>query len=94
MSKGRHRQAYESLCRLRNTKLQAARELYYINAQMIEEELLIKASGFAVKGNMFTRFVELFTIPRIRRATASSGIVMIAQQMCGSSFNPLYTLIY
>lgn len=84
MSKGRHLQAYESLVKLRNSKIQAASELYYINAQMIEEELLIRASGFAVKGNMFTRFVELFTIPRLRRATQSSGIVMIAQQMCGS----------
>ena len=75
--------AYRSLTRFRNTELQAARELYYVHAQMQEEELLIAASGVAVNANVFTRFVELFTIPRVRRATQASGIVMIAQQMCG-----------
>ena len=75
--------AYRSLCRFRNTELQAARELYYVHAQMQEEELLIAASGVAVHANVFTRFIELFTIPRVRRATQASGIVMIAQQMCG-----------
>jgi hypothetical protein len=83
MSKGRYHQAYKSLCRFRNTNLQAARELYYIHAQMQEEELLVAASGIAVRANVFTRFLELFTIPRVRRATQASGIVMIAQQMCG-----------
>ena len=84
MSKGKYRKAYNSLCRFRNTPIQAARELYYIHAQMQEEELLIAASGVAVKASVFTRMVELFTIPRVRRATQASGIVMIAQQMCGS----------
>lgn len=32
---------------------------------------------------MITRFGELFTIPRVRRATLASFVVMIAQQMCG-----------
>ena len=30
------------------------------------------------------RFGELFIIPRIRRATLASFVVMIAQQMCGT----------
>lgn len=38
--------------------------------------------------NFFTRAVELFSVPRIRRATQASGIVMIAQQMCGSKAFP------
>jgi len=38
--------------------------------------------------NFFTRAVELFSVPRIRRATQASGIVMIAQQMCGSKASP------
>lgn len=84
MSKGRYSKAYKSLLRFRNTPIQAARELYYIHAQMQEEELLIAASGISVKANVFTRMIELFTIPRVRRATQASGIVMIAQQMCGS----------
>jgi hypothetical protein len=77
MSKGNYAKAYRSLLRLRNTPLQAARELYYIHALLQQEQLLIEASAVAIPGNFFTRFVELFTIPRIRRATQASGIVMI-----------------
>ena len=36
------------------------------------------------KGRYLTRFVQLFTIPRVRRATLAAFVVMIAQQMCGS----------
>jgi hypothetical protein len=84
MKKGRHAKAYASLKRLRNSPLQAARDLYYIHAQLEQEEMLVQESAvIKTRGNMFTRFVELFTIPRIRRATQASGIVMIGQQMCG-----------
>lgn len=84
MKKGRHAKAYRSLLRLRNSPLQAARDLYYINAQLVREELLIQESPtLKTHANMLTRSVELFTIPRVRRATQASGIVMIAQQMCG-----------
>jgi hypothetical protein len=44
---------------------------------------MVEESGLAKTDNFFSRFIELFTIPRIRRATQASGIVMIAQQMCG-----------
>lgn len=83
MKKNRHAQAFKSLKRLRNSDLQAARDLYYIHALLVQEDVLIEESGVKTKGNFFTRVIELFTIPRIRRATQASGIVMIAQQMCG-----------
>ena len=83
MKKGRHYKAYQSLKRLRNSDFQAARDLYYIHALLVQEELLIEESAVKTNANIFTRFVELFTIPRIRRATQASGVVMIAQQMCG-----------
>lgn len=86
LKKGRHLKAYKSLLRLRNTPLQAARDLYYIHAQLEAEEILVAESGVGTTSNFFTRFIELFTIPRVRRATQASGIVMIAQQMCGSGF--------
>ena len=90
MKKKRVAQAYKSLLRLRNTPLQAARDLYFIQAQLDYEEDLVQKAGIAKTGNMFTRFIELFTIPRIRRATWASGVVMIGQQMCGSkSTTPL-----
>ncbi|KAL4755371.1 hypothetical protein BDW72DRAFT_200030 [Aspergillus terricola var. indicus] len=85
IKKGKLRAAYESLCRLRNTTLQAARDLYYIHAQIkIEQEI----SG---EGSYISRFAELFTIPRVRRATLASFTVMIAQQMCGINIVSFYS---
>ena len=85
IKKGRYGKAFKSLCRLRNTPLQAARDLYYIQAQMIEE------AAIKGRGNYVTRFFELFTIPRVRRATLASGIVMLAQQMCGINIMAFYS---
>lgn len=75
MKKGRYQDAYKSLKRLRNSELQAARDLYYVHRQLQEEFAVIKGSTY------ISRFIELFTIPRVRRATLASFIVMIAQQM-------------
>jgi hypothetical protein len=61
--------------------IQAARDLYYAHALLRQEDILVQESGVAKSGNFFTRFIELGTIPRIRRAAQASGIVMIAQQM-------------
>ncbi|KAM0546743.1 hypothetical protein ACHAPJ_010671 [Fusarium lateritium] len=90
IKKGRHNKAYKSLLRLRHTPLQAARDLYYIHSQLLAEDMLIKEEGFE-KANFFTRAVELFTVPRIRRATQASGIIMIAQQMCGINIIAFYS---
>jgi hypothetical protein len=84
MTKKKHGQAYQSLLRLRNTPLQAARDLYYIHAQLVQEDVLLEEAGLSKSANLVTRFIELATIPRNRRAAQASGIVMIAQQMCGS----------
>lgn len=84
LKKRRFPEAYKSLVRLRNSELQAARDLYFIHAQLMFEDALIEESGLSKNDNMFTRFFEIFTIPRLRRATQASGVVMIAQQMCGS----------
>lgn len=83
IKKNRHAAAYRSLLRLRNTPLQAARDLYYIHSQLLAEDLLIKAKGFD-NNTFLTRAIELFSVPRVRRATQASGVIMIAQQMCGS----------
>ncbi|KAL5387436.1 hypothetical protein DPSP01_003659 [Paraphaeosphaeria sporulosa] len=83
MKKRRYAKAYKSFLRLRNTPLQAARDLYYTHALLAQEEVLVKEAGLTPSSNFFSRFVELFTIPRVRRATQASGIVMIGQQMCG-----------
>ena len=86
LKKKKYLPAYKSLLRLRNTPLQAARDLYYISCLLEQEETLVAEAGLKVSGSIFRRFVELFTIARVRRATWASGIVMIAQQMCGMYF--------
>lgn len=82
MKKGKYTDAFRSLRRLRNHDIQAARDLYYIHAQLRAENSLTM-----VKTNFATRFIQLFTVPRLRRATVASGVVMIAQQMCGSMYH-------
>jgi hypothetical protein len=77
MKKGRYPQAWNSFARLRNTNLQAARDMYYVHCQL---EIERKVIG---EGSFFTRFRQIFVTPRLRRATIASGTVMLAQQMCG-----------
>lgn len=83
--KGNIRKAFNSLKRLRNHEVQAARDLYYIYAQIQVENEAIGDS------NYISRFIELFTVPRIRRATLASGTVMLAQQMCGINIIAFYS---
>ncbi|EXJ78128.1 hypothetical protein A1O3_09289 [Capronia epimyces CBS 606.96] len=91
MKKGRYRDAYKSLLRLRNGPIQAARDLYYIHVQMKQEEFLIRESEWTKADNMLTRFTELWTIPRVRRATQAASILMIAQQMSGINIMGFYS---
>jgi MFS family permease len=85
MKKNRYPEAYTSLLKLRNNPLQAARDIYYIHAQLEIERVIIGPN------NYLTRFGQLFTIPRLRRATLASFTVMIAQQMCGINIIAFYS---
>jgi MFS family permease len=85
MKKNRYKEAFKSFCRLRNSELQAARDLYYVHCQLVEEMEVLKGSTYA------SRFLELFTIPRVRRATLASWVVMIAQQLCGINIIAFYS---
>lgn len=85
IKKRRHAEAFKSLLVLRKHPLQAARDLYYINTQIQIEEEIVGDSNYV------SRFIELFTIPRIRRATLASFVVMIAQQMCGINIMAFYS---
>lgn len=85
MKKNRYPQALRSLDKLRFTRLQAARDLYYIHCQIEEERKLLGGANYV------SRFIELFTVPRIRRATLASWTVMIAQQMCGINIIAFYS---
>lgn len=93
MKKKRYPAAYKSLVRLRHSELQAARDLYYVHVQLQLESQIVKGDSF------FRRLVELFTVPRLQRATLASGTVMLAQQSKLSSSNtteprPKLTLLY
>ncbi|KAG9911458.1 putative transporter, partial [Aureobasidium melanogenum] len=84
MSKGRYRQAFESLCRLRQCRLHAARDLYDIHVRlMLEYELKPKTA--------WDRATKLFSVPRNRRAAQSAFFVMFMQQFCGVNVIAYYS---
>ncbi|KAI0973168.1 sugar transporter-domain-containing protein [Xylaria arbuscula] len=85
IKKGRYAEAMTSLLKLRNNPIQAARDLYAIHAQLqIEAEAIGKAS-------YISRFIDLFTVPRLRRASGAAFVVMIAQQLCGINIIAFYS---
>ena len=74
ISKGRHSKAWHAIQRLRYNKVQAARDLFYI-------QFLIKAEEEAtIAGQSKVR--EMISVPRNRRAMQASEIVMFMQQFC------------
>lgn len=82
MGRGRYADAYKSLARLRSDKLLAARDLYYIHVLLEAEEALEHGKN---------RYLELFSIPRNRRASLASFIVMFMQQFCGINVIAYYS---
>jgi len=62
--------------------VQAARDLYYIHVLLEAEKELTHGRN---------RYLELFTVPRNRRATLASSIVMIMQQFCGVNVIAYYS---
>ena len=80
MKKNQYLKAFASLRRLRNSDLQAARDLFFIHSTIDQELKKQEGRGY------FTRLLELFTLKRNRPATLAAFTVMIAQQMCGSTF--------
>ncbi|CEL10457.1 Putative Sugar porter (SP) family MFS transporter [Aspergillus calidoustus] len=74
MIRNRYHEAFDALCKLRPSQLQAARDLYYIHAALQVEEKLRE-------GKRLWR--EMFLVPRNRRAAQSSFFVMFMQQFCG-----------
>lgn len=86
MKKMRYVAAFESLSRLRNSDLQAAREVYaaYILAKT-------SRTAPATKPSFGKQFLELYSVPRIRRATLASFSVMISQQLCGINIISFYS---
>lgn len=77
-----YRQSFESLCRLRKTQLQAARDMITIYYSL-ENEMSIR--------KQHNRFIEMFTVPRNRRGLQASSLVMFLQQFCGVNVLAYYS---
>ena len=69
-----YEKAFMALRSLRNSKVQAARDLFLMDHLLAEEDLIMHEQK---------RFRELFNIGRCRRALTASVICMFLQQMCG-----------
>ncbi|KAL2002592.1 hypothetical protein VTN02DRAFT_6446 [Thermoascus thermophilus] len=82
MNKGRYDKAYQAMCRLRHSKLQAARDVFYIHT-LLEAESNMKLGQ--------NKILELITVPRNRRALIASEIVMFMQQFCGVNVIAYYS---
>ncbi|KAJ9603604.1 hypothetical protein H2200_011790 [Cladophialophora chaetospira] len=79
--------AFRSLRRLRNTDLQAAKELYSTYQQSIAKAKIAAQQKISFSKRVF----DLFTVPRIRRATTAAYVVMLSQQLCGINIIAFYS---
>ena len=77
-----YERAFRSLCRLRHSRLQAARDLFLMHHLLDGEE--------KIKQNR-NRFVELWSVDRNRRALVASLTVMFLQQVCGVNVMAYYS---
>ena len=75
IQKNKISKAYRSFRRIRNTDLQAARDLYYTYVGVQIEKKVNKNK------NLFYQFYELFSVPRNRRATMATWIVMFGEHI-------------
>jgi MFS family permease len=82
MEKGRYNKAFESTCRLRHTKLQAARDMYYAYKLLEVEHAQREGRNL---------FKEFFTVRRNYRAAQSAWFVMFMQQFCGVNVIAYYS---
>ncbi|KAF2465801.1 uncharacterized protein BDR25DRAFT_378490 [Lindgomyces ingoldianus] len=85
LKRGRYQEAFKALCRVRNTEVIAARELYYAHCQISEEH-----NAFAGI-SLSSRIKDLLTVPRLRRATVASAVVVISQQFSGINIMAFYS---
>lgn len=85
MKKERYPEAWKAMNVLRNDPIQVARDIYYASSQLAIENQIIG------KTNYVSRFTQLFTVPRVRRANVAAFVVMIAQQMCGINIIAFYS---
>ncbi|CAK7897721.1 hypothetical protein CAAN1_04S01200 [[Candida] anglica] len=84
MGKGRHQEAFDSLCQLRFHKITAARDTFYQHVLLSEER---SYEGVPT----WKRLIEMFTIRRNRNGALGAWIVMFMQQFCGINVIAYYS---
>ncbi|CAK4035009.1 MFS sugar transporter [Lecanosticta acicola] len=82
---GKMKEAFRGFRQLRRSDIQAARDLYYTHVGVALETKVNEGKNF------FTMFRELFSVPRNRRATWATWIVMFGQQFCGVNVIAYYS---
>ncbi|KAF2500921.1 hypothetical protein BU16DRAFT_185712 [Lophium mytilinum] len=87
-NKKKYEEAFLALCKLRHTKLQAARDLFAIHHLLLRQAEITNKSR---AGKRRSPFRELFTIGRNRRALTASVITMFLQQQCGVNVMAFYS---
>lgn len=85
IQKGKTKDAYNSFLRIRNSELEASRDMFYTWVGVELERQVNHGKNF------FTKLWELFSIPRNRRATLASSLVMFGQQFCGVNVIAYYS---
>ncbi|PIA93360.1 Arabinose-proton symporter [Cercospora beticola] len=75
----RYEKAFDSLCRIKHKKVEAARELLMV-FQQNEQSSKVEENPHR---SLSRSLMELFSVPRIRRATVAAYTAMLAQQACG-----------
>jgi hypothetical protein len=81
-NKKKYEEAFNALCKLRYTKVQAGRDLFLIDQLLQGEDEIMKQQR---------PFFELFTLGRNRRALIASVITMFLQQFCGVNVTAYYS---
>ncbi|GKT96500.1 sugar transporter [Colletotrichum tofieldiae] len=83
--KARYQDSFKSFCRLRNTEMMAARDLYYAHRQVIVEKDVFGGQS------LLQRMADLLTVPRLRRAMIASSWIVISQQFSGINIMAFYS---
>lgn len=84
MGKERHKEAYESLSKLRFSEIEAARDCFY-QYVLLKEEHSYGTASFA------SRVWEMFTVRRNRNGALGAWVVMFMQQFCGINVIAYYS---
>ena len=79
---GDFRRAFDALCKLRHTDIQAARD-FFVMWYLLKDEFETKSSN--------RHYRDLFIKPRCRHALVAGLVLMFLQQFCGVSILAYYS---